>query len=805
MDPRWTNRTHLTRAAMRYTRWYSELTNDDVGRVGGKNASLGEMVQSLGKAGIRVPDGFATTADAYWLFLDENGLRAPIQALLEQKARGERTLQETGASIRALVLGGAFPAEVEADIRSSYRELSSRYGAEATDVAVRSSATAEDLPVASFAGQLESYLNVSGEDELLAACKRCYASLFTDRGISYREERSFDHMRIALSAGVQKMVRADTGSAGVLFTLDTETGFPRVVLIDAAWGLGESVVQGSVNPDRYVVFKPLLGEAAVVPILDKSLGDKRSKVVYRAGQTGTETLETSDRERGAFVLEDEKILELARWAVAIEEHYGRPMDAEWARDGETGDLFFVQARPETVQARRAPRSLRVYTLRERGTAIVRGVSVGGAIAAGTARRIDDPKESGSFQDGDILVTSRTDPDWGPLLNRAAGVVTDLGGRTSHAAIVSRELGIAAVVGTQDGTRLIEDGRKITISCASGEEGVVYDGLLDFDTSDVDLGGLPRTRTRIMMNVADPAAAFRWWRLPCRGVGLARLEFLIGSVIGIHPMALACFEKVTDPEIRRHILERTKGYEAPADYFVDRLSRGVAKIAASQHPEPVIVRMSDCKTNEYAQLLGGEPFESHEENPMLGFRGASRYYSDRYRPGFELECRAIRRVRNDMGLRNVIVMIPFCRTIREADQVLGVLAENGLKRGSDGLEVYVMAEIPSNVFLAEAFAERFDGFSIGSNDLTQLVLGVDRDSKELAPLFDERDEAVKRAISDLITRAHKCNTPVSICGEAPSDYPDFAAFLVHLGIDSISLNPDSVVGTLSRIAEAEALG
>jgi pyruvate,water dikinase len=514
-------------------------------------------------------------------------------------------------------------------------------------------------------------------------------------------------------------------------------------------------------------------------------------------------VETSERDRGIHVLEDEQILELARWAVAIEEHYGRPMDAEWARDGETGQLFIVQARPETVQARSGPRSLRVYKLKGRGEVLVRGASVGGAIAAGTARRVDDPKAVASFEDGDILVTARTDPDWGPLLNRAGGVVTDLGGRTSHAAIVSRELGIAAVVGTVDGTRVIRDGQKITVSCAGGEEGVVYDGSLDFETSEVDLAQLPETRTRIMLNIADPAAAFRWWRLPCRGVGLARLEFMIGNLIGVHPMALACFERVKDADVRKRIQDRTKDFETPADYFVDRLARGVAKIAASQHPEPVIVRMSDFKTNEYAQLLGGEGFESHEDNPMLGFRGASRYYSDRYRPGFALECRAIRRVRNDMGLRNVVVMIPFCRTVREADQVLGVLAENGLRRGSDGLEVYVMAEIPSNVFLAEAFAERFDGFSIGSNDLTQLVLGVDRDSEELAPLFDERDDAVKRAISDLIARAHQCDTPVSICGQAPSDYPDFAAFLVREGIDSISLNPDSVVETLRRVAEAEA--
>jgi pyruvate,water dikinase len=784
-----------------YIRWFADLTNEEVAVVGGKNASLGEMVGNLGQAGISVPDGFATTADAYRRFVHENELDEPIRDALDRKDRGQATLEDTGRTIRSLILNGAFPGDVEAEIRQAYRALSERYGGDAVDVAVRSSATAEDLPEASFAGQLESYLNVTGEDELLHTCRRCYASLFTDRGISYREERGFDHMEIALSVGVQKMVRSDTGSAGVLFTLDTETGFPDVVIIDAAWGLGESVVQGRVNPDRYMVFKPLL-KADVKPILEKARGEKEQKVVYSDDGSGIKSVETNEKERLSYVLSDPEILKLATWGMVIEDHYGRPMDVEWAKDGETDQLFIVQARPETVQSRESLESLRTYTLREEGHPLVRGVSVGNAIASGTVRRIEDPGEGGRFRDGDILVTERTDPDWGPILNRAGGVVTDLGGRTSHAAIVSRELGVPAIVGTENGTQILEDGIEVTVSCAEGDEGIVYEGLLDFETAEVNLEGLPDTKTRIMLNIANPAASFRWWRLPCRGVGLARLEFTIGDVIGIHPMALARFEAVEDPEIRRQIEEQTKGYDDRAEYFVERLAWGVAKIAASQYPDPVIVRTSDFKTSEYAELLGGEGFEPRENNPMLGFRGASRYYSERYRPGFELECRAIRRVRDEIGLENVVVMIPFCRTLNEADRVLEVLAENGLQRGANGLEVYVMAEVPSNVFLAEEFGQRFDGFSIGSNDLTQLVLGVDRDSEELATLFNERDGAVKRAISDLIERAHECGTPVGICGQAPSDYPDFAAFLVREGIDSISLNPDSVVEVLKRVAEVE---
>ena len=788
----------------RYVRWFDTLNNTDVPLVGGKNASLGEMVRTLKDQGIPVPHGFATTATAYGEFLKANNLSGKIEALLKDWRQGAKSLEETGKAIRRLFLRSQYPQEIAAAISIAYHELGRRYNVSDVDVAVRSSATAEDLPDASFAGQQESFLNVTGDQELMEACRRCYASLFTDRAMVYRQEKGFDHLRVALSIGVQKMVRADKAGSGVMFTIDTETGFRDVAVINAAWGLGENVVQGTVNPDEYMVFKPLLANPGFIPIIEKNLGAKEKKLVYAVGGTKTtRNLDTARDERNTFVLDDAEILTLARFAVTIEQHYGQPMDIEWAKDGDTGRLFIVQARPETVQSRREAGYLKTYEMQQEGKRLLTGLAIGEAIAAGRVCRIRSAADIARFQDNAILVTEMTDPDWVPIMKRARGIVTDHGGRTCHAAIVSRELGIPAIVGTGKATEILKNGQEITISGAEGDQGFVYEGLLKFRETEVNLSNLPETRTRIMMNIASPAAAFRWWRLPVKGIGLARMEFIINSIIKIHPLALLHFDQVTDPGIRREILALTEGYEDKVEYFVDNLARGIAKIAVSQYPEPVIVRMSDFKTNEYANLIGGQQFEFQENNPMLGFRGASRYYSDRYRNGFALECRAMKRVREEMGLANVIVMIPFCRTLQEADRVLQVLGDNGLKRGEAGLLVYVMAEIPSNVILAEKFAERFDGFSIGSNDLTQLVLGVDRDSAELSELFDERDEAVTRMIRSLITSAHLSGRKVGICGQAPSDYPDFAEFLVSCGIDSISLNPDSVIKVIRHVAEAEA--
>ncbi len=785
-----------------YTVVLEDLTSDDVPRVGGKNASLGEMIRELKEQGVRVPGGFATTAAAYRRFLEENELEEAIREQIDRLHQDRDALPEVGKALRRLFRKGKFSAELEEAVRRAYSALCDQYGEAEVDVAARSSATAEDLPEASFAGQQESFLNVTGDDEVLEACRNCFASLFTDRAIAYREEKGFDHLKVALSVGVQKMVRADKAGSGVLFTIDTETGFPDVVVINAAWGLGDNVVQGVINPDEYRVFKPLLERDSVKPIIEKSLGDKEKSMIYaRGGSQKTKNVDTPKYKRRALVLTDEEILTLARWGAAIERHYDKPMDVEWAKDGDSGDLYIVQARPETVQSQRAAQTLKTYRLTEKGAELIRGLAIGQGIAAGKACVIRSVDEMDRFEDDTILVTEMTDPDWVPIMKRAAGIITDQGGRTSHAAIVSRELGLPATVGTGDATETIENGQEITLSCAEGDEAVVYEGSLDYEEEDVSLEDIPETRAAIMMNIASPAAAIRWWRLPCSGIGLARMEFIVNNVIKIHPLALLHPDRLDD-DTRRQIDELTRGYKDPSEYFVDHLARGIAAIAAAQHPNPVIVRMSDFKTNEYADLIGGAPFEPKEENPMLGFRGASRYYSERYRDGFGLECRAIRRVREEIGMENVVVMIPFCRTPEEADRVLEVLAEEGLERGEGGLEVYCMAEIPSNVILAEQFAERFDGFSIGSNDLTQLVLGVGRDAEELRDLFDERNEAVKRSIMDLIAVAHENDTKVGICGQAPSDYPDFAAFLIEAGIDSISLNPDSVVEVKQRVAEVE---
>ena len=783
--------------------WFDRLGRGDTAFVGGKNSSLGELTRSLSGYGIEVPPGFAIGASVYWRFVEANRIDAVIvRALGEFKAGAP--LPEVGAEIRRAFLRGSWPRDIADAVTAAYAELSRRVGASEASVAVRSSATAEDLPEASFAGQQESFLNVSGAENLLKACRRCLASLFTDRAISYREARGFDHRKVALSVGVQAMVRSDLAGAGVMFSIDTETGFDRVVLINAAWGLGESVVQGTVDPDEYQVFKPLLDQSGCAPIVEKRPGAKQQKIIYGSGpEEPTRTVPTALAERSGLVLADAEILQLARWACVIERHYKVAMDIEWAKDGRTGRLYIVQARPETVQSRRQPGALRSYRMIRKGERLLTGLSIGSAIVAGRVCLIRDPAEIGRFVDGSILVAESTDPDWVPIMRRAAAIVTDHGGRTSHAAIVSRELGLPAIVGTGNASHLLHDGQEITVSCAEGETGAIYSGLGEYETADLDLEAIPATRTKVMLNMANPAAAFRWWRLPADGVGLARMEFVIGNHIKVHPNALLQFDTLKDEKAKEQIAELTRGYPDKAEYFVDRLARGLSRIAAVVHPKPAIVRMSDFKTNEYANLIGGAEFEPAEENPMIGFRGASRYYSPRYRDGFALECRAIRRLREEMGFRNVVVMIPFCRSVEEADRVLAVMAENGLVRGEDGLEIYVMCEIPSNVILASEFAKRFDGFSIGSNDLTQLVLGVDRDSAELAGLFDEQDPAVKWMIRTVIAAAHEAGAKIGLCGQAPSDHPEFAEFLVECRIDSVSLSVDSFVEVKRRIAAAEA--
>ncbi|MFZ7091374.1 phosphoenolpyruvate synthase [Primorskyibacter sp. 2E233] len=778
-----------------------DVVRSDVPLVGGKNASLGEMIATLGQKGIAVPPGFATTAEAYRAYLAQNDLTDRIAVAMARLEDGKATLAQTGKAIRAMILEGDWPASVAPLIKSFYAELSQLAGVDNLPVAVRSSATAEDLPEASFAGQQETFLNVRGEAALLDACRRCYASLFTDRAISYRQTMGFAHEQVALSIGVQQMVRSDTGGSGVMFSIDTETGCPDVVLINAAWGLGENVVQGAVSPDEYQVYKPFLDNRALTPIIENRLGEKKIKMVYGSGGT-TRNVPTSKAERAAHVLSDPEILELARMAKVIEDHYGQPMDMEWARDGETAKLYIVQARPETVQSRKTGGALRSYTVKNPGREILRGLSVGAAAVAGRTCFIESAADIDQFIDGSILVTPTTDPDWVPIMKRAAAIVTDHGGRTSHAAIVSRELGMPAIVGTGNATHVLHDQQDITVSCAEGSDGVIYEGLAEIETTEQSMDDLPETRTQVMLNLANPSAAMRWWRLPAKGVGLARMEFVVNAAVKVHPMALACFDQVTDKDARAEIETLTKGYDDKRQYFIDHLALGLSRIAAVMHPRPVIVRMSDFKTNEYADLLGGRDFEPHEENPMIGFRGASRYYSDSYREGFAMECRAIAKLRGQMGFDNVIVMIPFCRTPEEADKVLAVMAENGLARGENGLEVYVMCEIPSNVIRAAEFAQRFDGFSIGSNDLTQLTLGIDRDSEALAGIFSESDPAVLWMIEHVIAEAHKAGVKIGFCGQAPSNNPDYARTLVGFGIDSISVTPDSFLKVLHNVAAAE---
>ena len=789
----------MTIETMPLAGWFDEFRREDVGTVGGKNASLGEMRRTLASAGIAVPDGFALTTAAYRAFLSHNHLNAVIARELARLDAGE-SLSAVGKAIRSAMEDGSLPDDVAAAVRAYYQELATRAGATDPPVAVRSSATAEDLPEASFAGQQESFLNVQGEDALLRIVPKCFASLYTDRAITYRQLHGIAHESVALSVGVQQMVRSDVGAAGVAFTLDTETGFPRLIVLTGVWGLGEPIVKGAVNPDEWRIFTPLLSDPTLVPIVEHHTGLKQVKMILN--ERGEPLIiDTPAAARAARCLSDDDVMQLARWCAQIAEHYGRPMDIEWAKDGTTGALYIVQARPETVRAREVQSVLATFTLERTSSVIVSGVAVGNRVASGRAIVLTSAREADRFEDGAVLVARQTDPDWVPVMKRASAIVTESGGRTSHAAIVSREIGIAAIVGAANATSLL-DGREVTVSCAEGTVGNVYDGALPYREDHIDLDTLPAVRTAIMLNVADPAMAMRWWRLPVAGIGLARLEFVIEHMAKAHPMALLHPERLNDEE-RQAIEALTGGHASPAAFFVERMAAGVAQIAASQWPRDVIVRFSDFKTNEYAGLLGGRVFEPHEENPMIGFRGASRYYDERYREGFGLECRAIKHVREQMGLRNVVVMIPFCRTLDEADRVLAEMASHGLVRGEAALEVYVMAEIPSNVVLAREFAERFDGFSIGSNDLTQLMLGVDRDNALLASLFDERNPAVLRSIERLIADAHAAGSKVGICGQAPSDHPEFAEFLVRAGIDSISLNPDSVVPVIRRVAVVEA--
>jgi pyruvate,water dikinase len=791
-----------------FVKWFEELRIEDVPSVGGKNASLGEMIRTLGEKGINVPSGFAITAYAYKYTIEKAGVDKKIREILSDLDTHDiNNLAERGKKIRELIKKTPLPPELEEVIRQEYRNMEKRYGKN-VDVAVRSSATAEDLPDASFAGQQETYLNVRGEEQLLEKVRDCFASLFTNRAISYRTDKGFDHFSVYLSVGVQKMVRSDLASSGVMFSIDTESGFQDAVYLTGAYGLGENVVQGAVNPDQFYIFKPTL-RPGFRPIIEKKLGSKEKRMIYSEG--GVTQQKVSEEDKNKFVISDDEVLKLAYWAQVIEEHYQKPMDIEWAKDGQTGDLYIVQARPETVHSQKDAAILQTYVLEEKGKQIAEGEAVGSKIGQGEVNVIENAKDISKFKKGQVLVTDMTDPDWEPIMKIAGAIVTNRGGRTCHAAIISRELGIPCVIGTGDGTSKISSGTQITIDCSEGI-GKIYDGLLKFRVDEIKLDKLPDTKTKIMMNVGVPEKAFQQCQIPNEGVGLAREEFIINSYIGIHPLALLDYEQLkekakSDPKIAKVIKkidEKSIGYENKVDFFVDTLARGIAKIAAGFYPNDVVVRMSDFKTNEYANLIGGYLYEPEEHNPMIGWRGASRYYDEKFKPAYELECRAMKKVRNEMGLTNVIPMIPFCRTPEEGRKVIEIMNEFGLKQGENGLQVYVMCEIPSNVIVADQFADIFDGFSIGSNDLTQLTLGLDRDSDLVAHIFDERNDAVKRLVKQVIDTAHshEPRRKVGICGQAPSDFPEFAEFLVECGIDSISLNPDTVVKTRLTIAETE---
>jgi len=795
---------------MKFVKWFEEIGAEDVALVGGKNASLGEMIRNLGEKGVNVPSGFAITAEAYRYMIEKAGIAQKIKgALAELDTHDMKGLSKRGERIRSLVSTATCPAELEEEIRAAYRGMESKYGRN-VDVAVRSSATAEDLPTASFAGQQTSYLNVRGEDDLLQKVMECFASLFTNRAISYRVDKGFDHLSVYLSIGVQKMVRSDLACSGVIFSIDTDSGFKDVVYITAAYGLGENVVQGIVDPDQFYVFKPTLKEG-FRSIVDKKLGTKEKKLIYKRNGVGTEQKEVKVEEQRRFVLSDDEVIALAKWACIIEEHYGLPMDIEWAKDGGTGELFIVQARPETVHSQMDAAMLRTYVLEEEGELLLTGEAVGTKIGQGEVTVIEDSSEIHQFKRGQVLVTDMTDPDWEPIMKIAGGIVTNRGGRTCHAAIVSRELGVPCVIGTVNGTEVLKGMKQVTIDCSQGQ-GRIYRGNLKYRLDEVEVSRLPRPDTRIMMNFGIPEGAFIQSQIPNDGVGLAREEFIINSYIGIHPMALIEYDRLEEEagrdkrlaQVVREIDQKSIPYKDKKQFFVDNLAMGIAKIAAGFYPNEVIVRFSDFKTNEYANLIGGYRYEPEESNPMIGWRESTRYYDEKFKPAFGLECQAIKKVRDEMGLSNVKVMVPFCRTPEEGRKVIRTMEEFGLKQGENGLEVYVMCEIPSNVVLAEKFADVFDGFSIGSNDLTQLTLGLDRDSGLVAHIFDERDEAVKRLIKQVIDAAHRHRPrrKIGICGQAPSDFPEFADYLVECGIDSMSLNPDVVLSTRLSVAELE---
>jgi pyruvate, water dikinase len=789
----------------KYIRFFSELNNQHTAEVGGKNASLGEMIRILGPKGIRIPGGFATTATAYWDYLEHNGLREKLTEVLNKLDKKDfKNLKETGQKARDLILKGDFPDELAKSIKEAYYELEEKETS-LTSVAVRSSATAEDLPEASFAGQHDSFMNIKGADKALQACKRCFASLFTDRAIQYREHNGFDHMKVALSAGVQKMVRSDKASAGVIFTILPESGYTEVMFLTGSWGLGDNVVQGAVNSDEFRVFKTSLRKG-MRSIISKKLGSKEKTLVYASGNKNAEVTTTNKqtplKEQKKFVLTDAEIEQLAVWSLEIEDHYERAMDIEWAKDGISGELYIVQARPETVHSGKEKTKIKEYRLKETGQLITSGTAIGEKIAKGVCRILNSPNESEKLKEGDVLVTDITNPDWDNVMKKASAIITNSGGRTSHAAIVARELGAVAIVGTENATESLKDGQEITVSCAEGNTGKIYDGFLEWEEEDIDFSQYEEPDTEVMLILGDPDLAWSYSNYPVKGVGLMRLEFVINNAIQIHPLALRHFDKLKDKKAKKKIEDLTATHPEKDLFFVEKLAEAVATIAAAFYPRDVIVRMSDFKSNEYANLIGGQEFEPDEENPMLGFRGASRYYSEQYRDGFEMECEAIKMVRDQMGFTNVKLMVPFCRSVEEGRKVVNLMGDFGLKQGWNDLEIYVMCEIPSNVIQAEAFAEIFDGFSIGSNDLTQLTLGLDRDSELVSELFDENNPSAKHLISMAIEKAKKKGRKIGLCGQAPSDFPEYASFLVEQGISSISFNPDAVAKGIKNILAAE---
>lgn len=792
--------------------WFKDLTIDDVPLVGGKNASLGEMYRNLTKKGVKIPNGFAVTAHAYNYFLEYAKIREHIKEILSDlNTHNIRNLTERGRKVRELILNSHLPPELESEIIKAYTKLSREYKTEETDVAVRSSATAEDLPDASFAGQQETYLNVKGSFKLLEDCKKCFASLFTNRAISYRVDKGFDHFDIALSIGVQKMVRSDLASSGVMFSIDTESGFKDAILITGSYGLGENIVLGAVNPDQFYVFKPTLRKG-YKPILSKRLGEKQIKMIYShmGEKTATRNVEVSAAFRHKFCIDDKDILKLAKWAMIIEDHYSKkagkfkPMDIEWAKDGRTDEIYIVQARPETVQSVRDVNVIEKYSIQQKGKVLIEGTSVGDKIGQGKSHIIMDVRDMEQFKKGEVLVTEMTDPDWEPIMKIASAIVTNRGGRTCHAAIIARELGIPCVVGTGHGTEKIKNNQKVTVSCAEGSTGYIYEGLLKFEIKKTDLKKLDKPKTKIMMNLGNPEQAFEFSFLPHDGIGLARQEFVISSYIKVHPLALLHPNMIKDNETKKLIDETVRGYQdkQPEYFFIDKLAEGISTLAAAFYPKDVIVRLSDFKSNEYANLIGGKYFEPKEDNPMIGWRGASRYYSEKYKQAFVLECMALTKVRDEMGLTNVKVMVPFCRTVEEGKNVISIMAKNGLKQGKNNLEVYVMCEIPSNVILADEFAKIFDGFSIGTNDLTQLTLGLDRDSELVSHIYNEMDPAVTSLVASVIKTAKKHKRKIGLCGDAPSSSVEFARFLVECGIDSMSLTPDALLKTFVSVAKEE---